>query len=106
MVKNNPDPNERRGTWGSREAAAEYLRGAAARAEVFEPATERMLDLANMRPGSRVLDVGAGAGDQILAAARRVGPTGFCWQQTFPPACWKPPLSWRGRQVCRMSAPR
>ena len=77
MVKNNLDPNERRGTWGSREAAAEYLRGAAARAEVFGPATERMLDLANMRPGSRVLDVGAGAGDQILAAARRVGPTGF-----------------------------
>ena len=77
MVKNNLDPNERRGTWGSREAAAEYLRGAAARAETFGPATERMLDLANIRMGSRVLDVGAGAGDQILAAARRVGPTGF-----------------------------
>jgi ubiquinone/menaquinone biosynthesis C-methylase UbiE len=38
---------------------------------------ERMLDLANIRMGSRVLDVGAGAGDQTLAAARRVGPTGF-----------------------------
>ena len=39
--------------------------------------TERMLDLANIRMGSRVLDVGAGARDQTLAAARRVGPTGF-----------------------------
>ena len=77
MVKNHPDPHEIGGTWGSREAAAEYLRGAAARAETFGPATERMLALANMRLGSRVLDVGAGAGDQILAAARRVGPTGF-----------------------------
>jgi ubiquinone/menaquinone biosynthesis C-methylase UbiE len=76
MVKDNPDPNKR-GTWGSREAAAEWLRGAAARAEAFGPATERMLDLANIRMGSRVLDVGAGAGDQTLAAARRVGPTGF-----------------------------
>jgi Methylase involved in ubiquinone/menaquinone biosynthesis len=36
-----------------------------------------MLDLADIRIGSRVLDVGAGAGDQTLAAARRVGPTGF-----------------------------
>ncbi len=35
-----------------------------------------MLDLANIRVGSRVLDVGAGAGDQTLAAARRVGATG------------------------------
>jgi ubiquinone/menaquinone biosynthesis C-methylase UbiE len=27
--------------------------------------------------GARVLDIGAGAGDQAFAAARRVGPTGF-----------------------------
>src|SRR6516225_11529952 len=77
MATKHPDPDERGGTWGSREAAAEWLRGAAARAEAFGPATERMLDLANIRVGSRVLDVGAGAGDQTLAAARRAGPTGF-----------------------------
>ena len=41
------------------------------------PATELMLDMTNVRRGSRVLDVAAGAGDQTLAAARRVGPEGY-----------------------------
>lgn len=40
------------------------------------PATEVMLDMAGVGPGSRVLDVAAGAGDQTLAAAKRVGPEG------------------------------
>jgi ubiquinone/menaquinone biosynthesis C-methylase UbiE len=35
-----------------------------------------MLDLAGVTLGSRVLDLGAGTGDQTLLAARRVGPTG------------------------------
>lgn len=35
-----------------------------------------MLDYAKVTTGSRVLDVGAGAGDSTLMAARRVGPTG------------------------------
>ena len=35
-----------------------------------------MLDLADVGPGDRVLDIAAGAGGQSLAAARRVGPTG------------------------------
>jgi ubiquinone/menaquinone biosynthesis C-methylase UbiE len=35
-----------------------------------------MLDLANIRVGDKVIDIGAGAGDQAIAAARRVGPTG------------------------------
>jgi SAM-dependent methyltransferase len=39
-------------------------------------ATETMLDMAGVAPGSRVLDVAAGAGGQTLAAARRVGPGG------------------------------
>jgi SAM-dependent methyltransferase len=41
------------------------------------PATELMLDMARVGPGSRVLDVAAGAGQQTIAAARRVGPTGY-----------------------------
>ena len=41
------------------------------------PATESMLDMAGVRSGSRVLDVAAGAGEQTLAASRRVGPSGY-----------------------------
>ncbi|MBT9463905.1 methyltransferase domain-containing protein [Hydrogenophaga sp.] len=40
------------------------------------PATETMLDMAAVGPGSRVLDIAAGAGEQTLVAARRVGATG------------------------------
>ncbi len=39
-------------------------------------ATETMLDLAHVQTGSRVLDVAAGAGEQSLRAARRVGVSG------------------------------
>ena len=38
--------------------------------------TPAMLDAAGVAPGSRVLDIAAGAGDQTLAIARRVGPGG------------------------------
>jgi SAM-dependent methyltransferase len=41
------------------------------------PATEIMLDMARVGPGQRVLDVAAGAGDQTLQAAARVGPAGY-----------------------------
>src|SRR5215472_6423000 len=64
------------GTWGTREAAAEWRRGAVARLQAFGPATEMMLDLAGVAEGSQVLDVGAGAGDSTLVAAHRVGSTG------------------------------
>jgi ubiquinone/menaquinone biosynthesis C-methylase UbiE len=40
------------------------------------PPTELMLDLARIGPGSRVLDVAAGAGEPAITAAKRVGPTG------------------------------
>ena len=40
------------------------------------PATEIMFDLARIDRGDHVLDVAAGAGDQTLSAARRVGPEG------------------------------
>jgi ubiquinone/menaquinone biosynthesis C-methylase UbiE len=39
--------------------------------------TEAMLNMAGVVSGARVLDVAAGAGDQTLDIARRVGPTGF-----------------------------
>jgi ubiquinone/menaquinone biosynthesis C-methylase UbiE len=40
-------------------------------------ATEVMLDMAEVGPGARVLDVAAGAGGQTIAAAKRVGPARY-----------------------------
>ena len=40
-------------------------------------ATGLMLDVARVGPGSRVLDIAAGDGDQSLLAAQRVGPSGY-----------------------------
>lgn len=41
------------------------------------PATEMLLDLTRVGPGSRVLDVAAGAGEPAITAAKRVGPGGY-----------------------------
>jgi ubiquinone/menaquinone biosynthesis C-methylase UbiE len=54
--------------------------------EWLGPATERMLDLAAVQSGSRVLDVAAGAGEQTLRAARRVGPSGHVLATDISPA--------------------
>jgi ubiquinone/menaquinone biosynthesis C-methylase UbiE len=40
-------------------------------------ATEVMLEMAEVGPGARVLDVAAGAGGQTIAAAKRVGSAGY-----------------------------
>lgn len=48
--------------------------------------TEQMLDLARVGPGARVLDVAAGAGEQSIAAARRVGPNGYVLATDIAPA--------------------
>lgn len=50
------------------------------------PATEVMLDMAAVRPGARVLDVAAGAGEQTLVAARRVGASGHVLATDISPA--------------------
>ncbi len=39
-------------------------------------ATETMLDMADIQHGSRVLDVAAGAGEQTMAVAKRIGDSG------------------------------
>jgi SAM-dependent methyltransferase len=49
-------------------------------------ATETMLDLAGIGPGSRVLDVAAGAGEQSITAARRVLPGGHVLATDIAPA--------------------
>jgi ubiquinone/menaquinone biosynthesis C-methylase UbiE len=45
--------------------------------EWLRDATRMMLDAAHIKPGSRVLDIAAGAGDQTLDIARRVGENGY-----------------------------
>jgi SAM-dependent methyltransferase len=50
------------------------------------PTTTRMLDLAGVRSGCRVLDVAAGAGDQTLQTATRVGPGGTVLATDISPA--------------------
>jgi len=40
-------------------------------------ATETMLDMAGISTGHRVLDIAAGAGEQSITTAKRVGATGF-----------------------------
>lgn len=67
------ETNDASARWS--QAAAGWERWAAARAALV-PATERMLDMAGIGPGARVLDVGCGAGEQTVLAARRVGPSG------------------------------
>jgi ubiquinone/menaquinone biosynthesis C-methylase UbiE len=41
------------------------------------PATNLMLEMANVNEGFRILDVAAGAGEQSITAAKRVGPKGY-----------------------------
>jgi ubiquinone/menaquinone biosynthesis C-methylase UbiE len=50
------------------------------------PATTRMLELAGIGPGQRVLDVAAGAGQQTIAIAERVGPSGQVVATDIAPA--------------------
>lgn len=60
--------------WNS--AAEAWYRWGTLLSRWLGPATETMLDMAGIKQGSRVLDVAAGAGEQTLAAAKRVGVTG------------------------------
>tara|TARA_R110001599_G_C12244342_1_gene659022 strand:+ start:935 stop:1798 length:864 start_codon:yes stop_codon:yes gene_type:complete len=57
--------------------------------EWLGPATERMLDLVGIQTGNRVLDVAAGAGEQTLRAAHRVGPAGYVLATDISPAILK-----------------
>jgi len=50
------------------------------------PSTETMLEMAAIGRGHRVLDVAAGAGEQTLTAARRVGPQGHVLATDISPA--------------------
>ena len=69
------------------EAAAEaWNRWAPLLARWLGPSTEAMLEMAAIGRGARVLDVAAGAGEQTLAAARRVGGEGYVLATDISPA--------------------
>ena len=51
------------------------------------PATSLMLDAAKVGPGMQVLDVAAGAGDQTLDIAHRIGPSGHVLATDLSPRC-------------------
>ena len=76
MTKAGCDGSHDGGIYGSAIAAEGWQRGATSRADL-RPITERMLALAGIGPGQRVLDVAAGNGEQTLMSARLVGPNGF-----------------------------
>lgn len=64
------------GLFASVDSSVVWRQGAAQRAQFLGPATELMLDLADLREGSRVLDVAAGTGEQSLMAVGRIGASG------------------------------
>ena len=80
MVSTEAGSHAQRRAWQAAEIAAAHHRTRQRRTQSHGPATEAtelMLDLADLQPGGRVLDVAAGTGDQTVLAAQRVGPTGY-----------------------------
>ena len=72
MSTKSSDPNEAGMIRASREVAERRSRGQVGRDEIYGPAIELMIDLADVRTDNRVLDVAAGTRDQTLFVARRV----------------------------------
>jgi ubiquinone/menaquinone biosynthesis C-methylase UbiE len=77
MATKSPDLDDKYINWTSREIVEQWSRLQSQVADIYGPATEMMLDMANIKPGYRVLDVAAGMGGQSLLAARRVGANGY-----------------------------
>lgn len=46
-------------------------------------ATDKMLEMANITSGQRVLDIAAGAGEQSITVAEKVGPSATFLQLIF-----------------------
>jgi ubiquinone/menaquinone biosynthesis C-methylase UbiE len=67
-------------------AAAGWNRHGALIRRWLRPATDAMLRMAHLQPGMRVLDVAAGAGDQTLDIAERIGAAGSVTAVDVSPA--------------------
>jgi len=80
-----------RAQWES--AAEAWDRWSPLLAQWLGPATDAMLDMAGVGSGARVLDVAAGAGEQTLAAAHRVGTDGYVLATDISPSILRFALS-------------
>lgn len=69
-------------------------------------ATDAMLSMAGVGPGAHVLDVAAGAGDQTLDIAKRVGETGSVLATDLSPAILEFAKANAERAVTAMSGRR
>jgi len=67
--------NTTREQW--QEAADAWFRWSDTLNKWLGKATDRMLDMANVGTGDRILDIAAGAGEQSITAANKVGKTGY-----------------------------
>jgi SAM-dependent methyltransferase len=71
----NPVRPTQREYWNSH-VGEEWARQADRTDKMFEDLTQAGLDRLKLQPGERVLDIGCGAGETTLAAARQVGASG------------------------------
>ena len=51
----------------------------------FQPVSDRLLDLAQVQQGDRVLDIATGIGEPAVSAARLVGPSGWVVATDYSP---------------------
>lgn len=65
---------EQRRSWNA--VAAGWMNRWARMEPPAQPVSDRLLALAHVEPGQRVLDVASGIGEPAMTAARRVGPSG------------------------------
>ena len=73
--------------WGLTESADWWSAGQVRRQQIYGAATEMMLELASVQPGSRVLDVAAGTVIKRLWWLDASDQQAMYWPQTIPPAC-------------------
>ncbi len=66
---------QQRQDWGR--AASGWRKNDARLVETTAPVTRRLLELAGLAPGHRVLDIACGTGEPALPAAEVVGPQGY-----------------------------
>ena len=86
------DPTEFRGAQRNQwnKAATGWKKWVDEMTATTQPVSDRLVELADISPGSRVLDVAAGYGEPALTAARKAGPDGHV-------------VAARARELCALS---